>query len=120
MHVVIETPDYLADAKAAGLTEADRQKIILTLAANPMAGDEIPGTGGARKVRFAGRGKGKSGGFRVITFYSGADVPVFLLNVFAKGDRIDLSQAERSELRKELAGLAADYRKGVRIYGQRR
>ncbi|HQT63431.1 MAG: addiction module toxin RelE [Acidocella sp. 20-57-95] len=114
MHSVIETPTYLADAKDAGLTETERKVVILKLAANPMAGDEIPGTGGARKLRFAGRGKGKSGGYRVITFYSGDDVPVFLLNVFAKGDRVDLSQAERNELRKELAGLAADYRKGVR------
>jgi hypothetical protein len=49
----------------------------------------------------------------VITFYSGTDVPVFLLNVFSKGDRVDLSQAERNELRKELAGLAEDYRTGA-------
>ena len=76
MHSVIETPDFLADAKAAGLTEAERMKIVTKLASEPMAGDEIPGTGEARKVRFAGRGKGKSGGYRVITFYSGADVPV--------------------------------------------
>jgi hypothetical protein len=47
----------------------------------------IPGTGGARKVRFAGRGKGKSGGYRVITFYSGPEVPVFLITLFAKGRR---------------------------------
>ncbi len=113
MHSVVETPDYLSDTKEAGITEAERERIVATVSANPMAGDEIPGTGGARKLRFAGRGKGKSGGYRVITFYSGLDVPVFLLNVFAKGDRVDLSQAERNELRKELAGLADDYRQGV-------
>ncbi len=73
----------------------------------------FPGPGGARKLRVAGRGKGKSGGYRVITFYTGRDIPVFLLNVFSKGDRVDLSQAERNELRRELAGLADDYRKGV-------
>jgi hypothetical protein len=50
----------------------------------------------------------------VITFYTGRDIPVFLLNVFSKGDRVDLSQKERNELRRELAGLANDYRKGVR------
>jgi hypothetical protein len=47
-------------------------------------------------------------------------VPVFLLNVFAKGDRVDLSQAERNELRKALAGLADDYRRGVRLYVESR
>ena len=120
MHSVVETPDYLADAKETGITEAEREGIVATLAANPTAGDEIPGTGGARKLRFAGRGKGKSGGYRVITFYSGVDVPVFLLNVFAKGDRVDLSQADRNELRKALAGLADDYRKGVHSNVERR
>jgi hypothetical protein len=113
-HAVIETADYLADAKAAGMTETERKTVVMMLAATPDAGVEIPGTGGARKVRVAGRGKGKSGGYRIITFYTGRDVPVFLLNVFSKGDRVDLSQAERNELRKELAGLAEDYRNGAR------
>jgi hypothetical protein len=56
----------------------------------------------------------------VITFYTGEDVPVFLLNVFAKGDKVELSQAERNELRQELGGLAEDYRQGVRLYVHRR
>jgi mRNA-degrading endonuclease RelE of RelBE toxin-antitoxin system len=70
MQTVIETSSYLADAKAAPLTEAERDAIVDMIASNPEAGDEITGTGGARKVRVAGRGKGKSGGYRVITFYS--------------------------------------------------
>lgn len=39
----------------------------------------------------AGKGKGKSGGYRVITFFSGTDIPVFLLNVFARNEWADLS-----------------------------
>lgn len=120
MHTVVETPDFRTDAKAAGVTDQERAEIVTALAQNPVSGDEIPGTGGARKVRFGGRGKGKSGGYRVITFYSGENVPLFLLNVFAKGDKIDLSQAERNELRKELAGLASDYRRGVLFHVQGR
>jgi hypothetical protein len=96
------------------MTDAERETVILTLAVTPNSGVGIPGAGGARKLRVAGHGKGKSGGYRVITFYAGRDVPVFLLNVFSKGDRVDLSQAERNELRKELIGLADDYRKGAR------
>ena len=45
------------------------------------------GTGGARKVRFAKTGHGKSGGYRVITYYGGDDIPVFLMDVYAKGAR---------------------------------
>lgn len=120
LHVVVETPDFQSDAKTAGIGDEERSRIVATLARNPAVGDEIRGTGGARKVRFAGRGKGKSGGYRVITFYSGEDVPLFLLNVFAKGDRVDLTQAERNQLRKELIGLVDDYLKGSHAYVQRR
>jgi hypothetical protein len=72
----------------------------------------IPGTGGARKIRLAGRGKGKSGGYRVITFYSGGDVPVFLLTVFARGERADLSKAERNALAQLTKLLVDSYRTG--------
>ena len=75
MHVVVETPQF----RSAGLSDQQRIAIIDQVAATPMAGDLIQGTGGARKVRFAGRGKGKSGGYRVITLYGGRQVPVFLL-----------------------------------------
>lgn len=111
MQTVIETETFLRDAKAAGLTEQERTEIVAFIAFNPMAGDEIKGTGGARKVRFAGKGKGKSGGYRVITFYSGSNIPIFLLNVFAKNEKIDLSQAERNELKLTLVALADAYRR---------
>jgi len=86
---------------------------VTWIADNPAAGDLVPGTGGARKARFAGQGKGKSGGYRVVTYFVGSELPVFLLAVISKGERADLSKAERNELRVELSGLAADYRAGV-------
>jgi len=115
---VVETPTYLADA--AGLSDVERVRIIMFLAANPMAGDLIPGTGGARKIRFAGRGKGKSGGYRTISFYAAPDVPVFLLALVNKGERADLSMTERNALKKELSGLADDYRAAVKARVARR
>lgn len=110
MHTVIETADFLKDAKAAGLSEEDRKAIVDFMAEHPMAGDEMASTGGARKVHFAAKGKGKSGGVRIITFYSGDDIPVFLLNVFAKGDKMNLTQAERNALKKVLGSVAQAYR----------
>ncbi len=62
----------------------------------------------------AGRGKGKSGGYRVITHYGGDDIPVFLRILLSKGERVTLSKNERNELRKHLAGLADDYRASVK------
>lgn len=95
-------------------------QVVDVLARSLDAGEEIPGTGGARKVRFAGRGKGKSGGYRVVTFYTGPDMPVFLLNVFAKGDRINLTHAERNALKAVLAEIVATYRRGGRSHVQGR
>jgi hypothetical protein len=112
MQCVILTTRFVSEARKAGLTEGEVSDIVTAVACDPQGGDAIVGTGGARKMRFGGRGKGKSGGYRVITFYAGADLPVFLLNVFAKGDRVDLTQAERNEMRRQLAGLAEDYRNG--------
>ncbi len=111
---VIETPDYLADAEDAGLAASEREAIIDFVSEDPKAGDLIVGSGGARKLRFRGRGKGKSGGYRIITYFGGDDIPVFLLNIFAKGDRVNLSKAEVNALRAELNGLAEDYRKGAK------
>jgi hypothetical protein len=119
-HAVIETQDFLADARDAGITADERTRIVSHFARNPADGAMIKGTGGARKVRFGGRGKGKSGGYRVIAYYGGDDIPVFLLSVFAKGDKVDLSKAECNELHEELEGLAEDYRRGVRLYVESR
>jgi len=114
MQTVVETADYLRDARAAGIADDERRAIVDYLAANPRAGDLIVGSGGARKVRFAAPGRGKSGGYRVVTYYGAEDLPVFLLNVFKKGERVNLSKAEINELREELSHLARDYREGVR------
>lgn len=113
MQTVIQTPTFIADAKAAGVTDDEMSAIAATVAADPLTGDVIPGTGGARKVRIGGKGKGKSGGYRIITFYAAEDVPVFLLALVSKGQRADISQADRNALRIVLGTLADAYREGV-------
>jgi len=60
MQSVIETPDYLADAKRAGLSQDEREEIVEYIARNPEAGDLIQGSGGARKVRFPSRAKARA------------------------------------------------------------
>ena len=76
-----------------------------------MDGEVISGPGGARKFRWALPGRGKSGGVRVITFYTGTSLPVFLLGVFSKNTKINLSKAERNELQRVLRSTAAAYKK---------
>ena len=100
MHTVIETTPFLKPAEKNGMSDAERQAVVDFIAADPTAGDEIPHTGGCRKVRFAGKGKGKSGGYRVITFYSGADIPVVLLTTYAKNVRVNLSADECATMKR--------------------
>lgn len=100
MHTVVETPEYLSAAKRAGMSDTEREAAIDVLAANPEAGEIIPGTGGCRKVRVAREGKGKSGGYRVITYYTTHDQPVFLLTVISKGKQANLTDRQKNDLRK--------------------
>ncbi len=106
MQTVIETNAYLSAADDAGMTEAERQSVVDTIAANPMAGVIMPNCGGARKLRVAKPGKGKSGGYRVITYFAGADAPAFLITVFGKGEKDNLTRKEQNAL----AGLTKTLR----------
>ena len=67
MQSVIETNAYLAAAKDAGMSAEEQQMVVDLIAANPEVGEIMPGCGGARKLRVARPGGGKSGGYRVIT-----------------------------------------------------
>ena len=118
-HAVVETPEFLSRARRL-LTDGERAALVDYLAANPTAGVLLAGTGGARKLRWAAKGKGKSGGARAITYFGGGDIPVFLLSIFGKSDRANISPAERNELKVILSNLANDYRKGVLIRVQGR
>jgi hypothetical protein len=113
LHAVVETPEFLAGARRV-LTEAERAALISFVAENPTAGNLMQGTGGARKLRWGAGGKGKSGGARAITYYAGPDIPVFLMAIFGKNEKANLSKAERNELREMLAGIATTYRRGVK------
>lgn len=99
MHAVIETPAFQKAAAKAGLTASEVEAIVTVIAKDPQAGDIIQGSGGCRKVRVAGRGKGKSGGYRLITFYHSGAYPVFLLTIYGKGEMKNLSDAQVNALK---------------------
>ncbi len=113
MKPVIETPSFLSTAREAGLADDMREFIVATISDDPMMGDMMAGTGGCRKSRFPGRGKGKRGGYRTVHYNGPDDVPVLLLVVLDKGDRDNLSHDERNELRKLVQTYATEYRAGV-------
>lgn len=110
MHCVTETHSFHRAAENAGMTEDERIRLKNLLSENPNAGDLIEGTGGARKLRFGKAGRGKSSGYRVITYYVAEDIPVFLMDVYAKGERVNLSERDKVSLKKQLSSFAYDYR----------
>lgn len=120
MHAVCETHAFRRAAAQAGMSEDDIFALVSYLAENPTAGDVIRGTGGCRKLRWAGRSKGKSGGYRTITFYSGAMMPVYLLTVFGKGERANLSDAECNALRALTKAIAVEHQGAVAAMARRK
>lgn len=66
--------------------------------------------GGVRKVRVAGRGKGKSGGYRIITVYISKDIPVYLLAMLSKGERANFSDAGKKVFRQLTAEIKSKWK----------
>ena len=104
MQTVAETPTFTRQADKL-FNEEERKELIDHLAKNPMAGDEIPRTGGVRKLRFAALGHGKRGGARVIYFYGGEHMPVYALLAYAKSAKTDLSPLEQRAVRTVVAAI---------------
>ncbi len=97
MLTVAETTEYLRRAEKL-LSEGERRDVISYLALHPRAGDLMEGTGGVRKLRWARAGRGKSGGVRIIYYVHSEAMPLYLLTLFAKSERANLSKAERNDL----------------------
>lgn len=93
MRTVIETPTFQKQADKIW-PEDERLEFITWIATNPEAGEVIPGADGARKVRWGRAGVGKSGGARIIYFNLTAEEVVFLIAVYAKNNRTNMSPAE--------------------------
>ncbi len=103
-------PAFIRSSADAGMSDEERAHVVDVVSATPDAGELIVGTGGCRKLRVAGRGKGKSGGYRVVTYYYNAEAPVFLLWAYSKGDVANLTKAEKNALAKVTAALADSLR----------
>lgn len=106
MQTIAETSEYLRRAEKL-LSDDERRDILAYLAEHPRAGDLMEGTGGVRKLRWSRGGRGKSGGVRVIYYFHSKALPLYLLTLFAKNERSNLSKAERNELAELVALLLA-------------
>ena len=105
MQTVVELPEFRRLAKTI-MSDSEREAMIDWIAANPGGGTSLGG--GLRKVRIPRDGGGKSGGFRTIYVFGGRHMPIFLVTVFAKSQRANLTQKEQAaavELSKEIVSM---------------
>jgi len=107
---IAETNAFIAQAKAV-FSDDERQDVVNMIAANPQCGALIQGSGGVRKVRVALPGRGKSGGARVVYFYHNDAIPLYLLAVFAKNEKDNLTKAERNALKNMTAAIVKAWNK---------
>ena len=91
---IVRTVVFEKSLKKLGASKADIAKLEKEIAANPEAGDVIPGLRGARKIRFAMAGRGKRGGGRSIYVVIWKDETAYLLFAYDKKDQADISESQ--------------------------
>ncbi len=107
---VVETRPFIR-AAAALMKEGEREGLIDFLARNPTLGSVIQGSGGIRKIRWAGAGRGKRGGYRVIYYFHNEAMPLFLLTVYGKSQKADITADEKRGMRLWVNRIVQAYRK---------
>ena len=101
---VLQLPKFKAEATEL-IGVAGIEGVAVYLIDHPDAGNVIPGAGGARKLRWAAKGKGKRGGARVVYLYVVIAARIYLLRCYAESVRTDLTADEKRELRQIAAHL---------------
>ena len=92
MQTVAETPTFTRQADKL-FSEDDRRALIDHLAGNPLAGDEIPGTGASENFTARPWAVAREAARGVIYFYGGEHMPIDALLAYSKSARTDLSPA---------------------------
>ena len=112
--IFIETPSFTKRWFTLGFTEDDLAELQQFLIKNPDAGNIMVGTGGLRKIRFAFEGRGKSGSARVCYVDFAAFEKNYLIQVFSKDEKQNLTDAEKKEVKKAISILKAETAKNWR------
>ena len=107
---IVELPDF-QKRSAKTLNAEERDNLLYFLSENPTSGDLIQGSAGVRKIRWKSKGKGKSGGSRIIYYYHDDKMPLFLLTMFSKNERVNISSREKKDLSKLVKILVNNYKR---------
>jgi hypothetical protein len=95
--VFIETPEFVDKVDKLDILD-DLYRLQGELLLNPMKGKVEKGAGGARKIRMAVRGRGKSGGARIIYYYVDLRGEIWFLDAYVKKDKESLTDKEKYRL----------------------
>ena len=106
MITVTETGTFQRKANQL-LSEEGKSDLIAYLSENPQSGALVQNTGGIRKLRWARSGGGKSGGVRVIYYFHSEIMPLYLLTVFGKNEKANISMKEKQVLSKLVRELVS-------------
>ena len=87
------------------MSEANRREMEAAIVADPGGAPLLRGTGGIRKLRWAGPGRGKRAGIRTIYFHHAGPEAIYMLSAYAKADREDLTPADRKALSRLVAAI---------------
>lgn len=109
MITIAETQPFQRKANTL-LTEEEKTELINYLAEYPHAGVLIQGTGGIRKLRWGKAGQGKSAGVRIIYYVHSEIMPLYLLAIFAKNEKANISAQEKQLLAKAVNELVSYWR----------
>lgn len=96
-----ETRSFTRDVSSL-LPEDDYFAFQGYLQENYSLGDVIPGGHGLRKIRWHGKGKGKSGGIRIIYYLASEKGYIYLMAVYAKNQQTDLDKAQLGRLKEQV------------------
>ena len=109
MITIAETEPFQKKVKKL-LSTQEKEDLIDYLAENPTSGNLIQGTGGIRKFRWSIGSKGKSSGIRVIYYFHSGMMPLYLLTVFGKNEKSNISSEEKNLLSKIVKKLVIFWR----------
>lgn len=114
--VLVETMPYQRAVEKIWDIETQMEfKIYIGL--NPYSGNLIPGTGGIRKIRWQGSGRGKRGGVRVIYYVYNESQPIYLLYAYPKNVQVDLTEDEKRVLRDIVEEMKAVFHRKEEQHG---
>jgi mRNA-degrading endonuclease RelE of RelBE toxin-antitoxin system len=91
VHVTFKETSFFTRQTADLLSDEELTALQWALMANPESGDLIRGSGGLRKLRWAGSGRGKRGGLRVIYYWHVSGSVILLLLAYPKNEQENLS-----------------------------